>query len=311
MMTEGDIKLSDSRVHSGGGSKIKQSRLETLPPSSSSSQSKEDTAVVFSSQKSQFADYTTWKGIETKTGIEREDALSFLLKELLDNALDYLESTQHRDNGTAHILQQEPQIHVIVKKYQGKYIRIAVCNSNYARDDDYDDKSKAVFSKQTLKNIFDFDRYHSSKRNQFKITKGALGDALKEVLCIPHVLARDAGMLEEQECSSFPLYILSQQQHKLFQIELVTDRINQIIRSKINELGFDSAATADLVIVNSGDTEIILTVPMINFNDYSHEILKPFLDKIEDLDNQLQSYNNSSGCTEINDEFRGRDEFSE
>src|ERR671930_332014 len=158
MMTEGDIKLSDSRVHSGGGSKIKQSRLETLPPSSSSSQSKEDTAVVFSSQKSQFADYTTWKGIETKTGIEREDALSFLLKELLDNALDYLESTQHRDNGTAHILQQEPQIHVIVKKYQGKYIRIAVCNSNYARDDDYDDKSKAVFSKQTIKIIFDFDR---------------------------------------------------------------------------------------------------------------------------------------------------------
>jgi uncharacterized coiled-coil protein SlyX len=59
-------------------SKIKQSRPpETLPPFSSSSlQSKDttadegDTAVVFSSQKSQFADYTAWKGIGTKTGIE-------------------------------------------------------------------------------------------------------------------------------------------------------------------------------------------------------------------------------------------------
>ena len=76
-----------------GGSKSKQSRPPTLPPSSADSQ--EDTAaVVFSSQRSQFADYTTWKGIENKTGIEREHAYDFVLKELLDNAVDYLE-TQH------------------------------------------------------------------------------------------------------------------------------------------------------------------------------------------------------------------------
>lgn len=87
------------------GSKTKQSRLENLlPPSSSSSYVAantkketiaEDTAVVFSSQNSQFADYTTWKGIENKTGIEKEDAVSFLVKELLDNALDYLESARY------------------------------------------------------------------------------------------------------------------------------------------------------------------------------------------------------------------------
>lgn len=90
------------------GSKTKQSRLENLlPPSSSSSYLAantkketiaEDTAIVFSSQKSQFADYTTWKGIENKTGIEKEDAVSFLVKELLDNALDYLETTQYHNN---------------------------------------------------------------------------------------------------------------------------------------------------------------------------------------------------------------------
>src|SRR5919199_274819 len=108
--------------HHEGGSEIKESpspSLETLPPSSSSSslQSKDnaqDTAVVvFSSQKSQFADYTTWKGIETKTGIEPEDALSFLLKELLDNALDYLESTQLQQQH--HDKQQQPEIHVTVQ----------------------------------------------------------------------------------------------------------------------------------------------------------------------------------------------------
>ena len=64
-----------------GGSKSKQSRPPTLPPSSADRQ-EDTTSVVFSSQRSQFADYTTWKGIENKTGIEREHAYDFVLKEL-------------------------------------------------------------------------------------------------------------------------------------------------------------------------------------------------------------------------------------
>ena len=77
------------------GSKTKQSRLDTsLPPSSLANANADDTTpVVFSSQKSKFAEYTTWKGIENKTGIEKGDAVSFLVKELLDNALDYLKCT--------------------------------------------------------------------------------------------------------------------------------------------------------------------------------------------------------------------------
>ena len=239
------------RNKSGGGSKIKESTpLKSLPPSFS---------VVFSSQKSQFADYTTWKGIETKTGIEPEDVVSFLAKELLDNALDYLESTQQ---------QQQPEIHVKVQKYEEKYIRIAVCNSTTTdRISNDDDKSKTVFSKETLQNIFDFDRYHSSKRNQFKITKGALGDALKEVLCIPHVIARDGEIADW----NYPLYIISQQQ-RLYQIELIIDRINQTVRCKIDESDFNK--TASVVYIqphyhsNNNDTQVILTVPIINGDDY-------------------------------------------
>jgi hypothetical protein len=66
--------------------KTEQSRLETsLPPSYLANTNRDE--IVFSSQKSQFAEYTTWKGIENKTGIEKEDAVSFLVKELLDNAI--------------------------------------------------------------------------------------------------------------------------------------------------------------------------------------------------------------------------------
>jgi hypothetical protein len=269
-MTIDNIKLLDSDTQNVGGSKIKQSRpAETLAPSYSlftnskdTTADEVDTTVVFSSQKSQFADYTTWKGIETKTGIEPEDAVSFLLKELLDNALDYLEGTEynHEDNDTI-IIHNQPEIHITVEKNQGKYFRIAVSNST-------SNNAKAAFSKQTLESIFDFDRYHSSKRNQFKITKGALGDALKEVLCIPHVLANDG----EVQDWNYPLYIISQQQ-KLFQIKLIIDRINQTISSKIEESDFDSKnATAEIQHYHSNSTQIILTIPIINGNYYSEKL---------------------------------------
>ena len=43
-------------------------------------------------------DYVTLEGIENRTGIEKENAYAFVLKELLDNAKDFLE-TQHRNSG--------------------------------------------------------------------------------------------------------------------------------------------------------------------------------------------------------------------
>jgi hypothetical protein len=210
--------------------------------------------IVFSSQNSQFADYTTWKGIENKTGIEKEDAVSFLVKELLDNAVDYVETTQYHNNNITAAPIAQPEVHIIIEKVQGKYLRITVCNSSY--------HTNALFSSHTLKAIFDFKRYHSSKRNQFKITKGVLGDALKEVLCIPYVLTHDSEMANW----NYPLYIISQQ--KLFQIELITDRINQTIRSKIKESDFDfGLATPDIQHYHPGCTQVIVTLPIIDADD--------------------------------------------
>ena len=126
------------------GSKSKQPRPPTLPPSSADSQ-EDTTAVVFSSQRSQFADYTTWKGIENKTGIEREHAYDFVLKELLDNAVDYLE-TQHNTAATPPL-----EIHVTIKKIdpREKLIRIVVSNSNYNTTTS-SNSSTATFSKHML-----------------------------------------------------------------------------------------------------------------------------------------------------------------
>jgi len=95
-----------------------------------------------------------------------------LVKELLDNALDYLETQYHNNNTAVPIAQ--PEVHIIIKKDQGKYIRVTVCNSSYQNN-------SVVFSSHILKSIFDFNRYHSSKRNQFKITKGALGEVNRDI----------------------------------------------------------------------------------------------------------------------------------
>jgi hypothetical protein len=80
-----------------------------------------------------------------------------------------------------------------------------------------------------LESIFDFGRYHSSKRNQFKITKGALGDALKEVLYIPYVLAYE----NEINNWNYPLKIYAA--GKIFCIHLDIDRINQRLHIRIDE----------------------------------------------------------------------------
>jgi hypothetical protein len=152
-----------------------------------------------------------------------------------------------------------------LKRVQGNYIRIIVCNSSY--------HINGAFSSYTLKSIFDFDRYHSSKRNQFKITKGALGDALKEVLCIPHILAYEGEITDW----NYPLYIISQQ--KLYQIELIIDRINQLISSKIKETDVDFEISAtEKPHYHPGCTQVILTLPIINDDNTYAKLYRFVLD---------------------------------
>ena len=47
---------------------------------------------IFSSQKSRM-DYVTLEGIENRTGVGKENLYGFILKELLDNALDFIRET--------------------------------------------------------------------------------------------------------------------------------------------------------------------------------------------------------------------------
>jgi DNA topoisomerase VI subunit B len=137
-------------------------------------------------------DYVTIAGVCKRTDAKEDQLAVFLLKELVDNAIDYIElyappitaRTTKTNGSISSIENEEPQIHAdITYNHNDQYLVIRVKNSNFGIED-------AGFTEQRLHSIFaNLDVFHSSKRNQFKVSRGMQGDALKEVLCIPYVLA--------------------------------------------------------------------------------------------------------------------------
>ncbi len=112
-------------------------------------------------------DYTTVKGIHQRTGVDKDLLILFVLKELLDNAVDFIEKFGR--SGQQHIVK--------VTLTKGKII---VANSNFGIE---------PFTPDMLNKIFNFSGFYSEKRNIHNISRGYLGDALKEVLCVPYALA--------------------------------------------------------------------------------------------------------------------------
>lgn len=178
-------------------------------------------------------DYVTLEGIENRTGIQKENVYAFVLKELLDNVTDFLEM-QHSSTGINSRrqkigLQINPaaaEAQVTILKEDNRLLRVIVVNSN--------EYGKAVFSKDMLNSIFNFNSFYSSKRNQYKINRGALGDALKEVSCIPYGLAREQ---QQQQEWNEPLIITTNVNglQQRFLVNLIVNRINQTIHSQITE----------------------------------------------------------------------------
>jgi hypothetical protein len=122
-------------------------------------------------------DYFTLAGVCKRTGATENELTVFGLKENTDNALDFTEvNFPSSYNGN-------PEIFVDVKyNRERNYLVIKIRNSNFGLED-------IGFTEQRIHAIFDdLDRFHSSKRNLFKISRGLQGDALKEEVGIPYTL---------------------------------------------------------------------------------------------------------------------------
>jgi hypothetical protein len=149
--------------------------------------------------QNQYEDYLTLNGIVNRTGIAKEDSYTFVLKELLDNAVDEVEKSNNP------LVEAEISI-------RNNALYIVVRNLN--------ESNKVVFSKAKLDSIFNLSKFISSKRGLFRISRGALGDAMKYILGIPYALAKELhgeGLMLEA-----PLTIRTNQQ--VFSVKLNVDK---------------------------------------------------------------------------------------
>ena len=130
--------------------------------------------------------------------------------------------------------------------------KIIVSNSNFGLES---------FSEDRIKSIFTFDKFYSSKRNIYRISRGNLGDALKSVICIPHALAADNGIEEWNE----PL-IITEDGTKSYLVRLKLDRIEQSINAEIE-------SRLLVITSDSGFTTIEVSIPI----QKNHYQLRTFL----------------------------------
>ena len=122
--------------------------------------------TVLYSEQPQTTDFITIKGIRTRLGLEKNELGIFTIRELFDNALDFIES-----NAKKFIkINKNPYIYLIVSEEEeteiGKVTKITVRNSNSVK---YRDKENEILTEDQVEKIFNFDNYYSSKRNQYHI----------------------------------------------------------------------------------------------------------------------------------------------
>ena len=154
-------------------------------------------------------DYFTLAGVCKRTGATEAELAVFGLKENIDNGLDFSEVNQTSNS-------ENPEIFVDIKyNKERNYLVIRVRNSNFGLED-------IGFTEERIHAIFDdLDRFHSSKRNLFKLSRGLQGDALKEEVGIPYALGTK---YNGKEGWNEP-FIIRNGNGEAFEIRAVVDKI--------------------------------------------------------------------------------------
>jgi hypothetical protein len=122
----------------------------------------------------QIAGYFTVSGIQNEISLPERDRPRFALKELLDNAYDWLNDyypAPPNDNRKRYIGARIRIDKIPKDPNSTRIFRLTVRNSNV-------DQIEA-FTEEILNQIFDFTQWTSTKRDQNRMTAGELGDYLK------------------------------------------------------------------------------------------------------------------------------------
>jgi hypothetical protein len=242
---KGSENAPQNSIENSHDHKVVKNRLKQRPPSSSSPLLSEFTEIL--SQK-QSMDYVTVDGVKLRTGYHnKKDWYLLLIKELLDNAVDFLwKKYQGADDAV---------IDVRIEKTSDSLFRIKVRNTN--------SKNFEVFKDQDLKAIFDYNMRYGSKQNLHVISRGMLGDAMKQILALPYVLihANDDGTAFTDKQWEHPLIIRCNKRER--EIFLYVDKANQVIEIHGKDGRHSPIIDSDKELPYT-DTEIEFTLPIID-----------------------------------------------
>jgi hypothetical protein len=197
----------------------KTSTTDELNLSESSIRSKVACVGVRTSTK-QSMDYITVKGISQRTNYPPNKLIEFVVKELVDNAIDFLNDNNNSINNSNVWLNLKREI-IEVYLQPIKVLHITVSNSNEFGINPFPD----------VHAIFDMGTFYSTKRYQHRISGGALGDALKEILAIPYALisSTDDGSSFERKQWQLPLILrFCRQEYRVYLHVDKTDDVEPI-----------------------------------------------------------------------------------
>jgi 5S rRNA maturation endonuclease (ribonuclease M5) len=209
---------------------------------------------IFSSSDPNFWDYVRLKDFTKKTGIEAKDCHAFCAKELLDNAIDSIEKYRYVSGGTVDIY-LDNDLNDGSSTSGTKTITISVSNSN--------PDNKTVFN--NLDQTFNYKRSYSSKSNQHRITRGAQGDALKEVGTMGYMLIN--GITEDGGAKHWKHPIIILHNKKVGTVYIDVDRKHREIKHRTKQSDF-YADTCTGIDDNNTDTRVTVTLPALNKEQY-------------------------------------------
>lgn len=196
--------------------------------------------------------YITVRNIESETSYLQIDWSLFILKELEDNAYDWLNdcypSKRPEDKEFRKI-----SVRIWMTKEESEYdrlVHIAVRNSN--------SDNVSVF--EDLSQTFDFYAWHSTKRNQHRMTTGSLGDALKRCLGMGYAAwTSDYNPDETFEEKQWNEPVIIRCNKKEYRAFIKVDNSRQKIWAEIQEV----STTQNI----GTDTEVEVTLPILRSAD--------------------------------------------
>jgi hypothetical protein len=173
-----------------------------------------DDLVSRSSQS--WSRYITIRGLTEHIGTSVSQFHLYIAKEDTDNAGDYLENTY----------MSAEDIRTISVWVQTNSSSLSIITRNSNTENEY------TAFQTNLKDIVNYDYFTSTKKNKFRISRGAIGDATKPKLSMPYALLYEKGAINGMAAPLIIQYNNLESKISLDTNKFVTNKLEAIIDTK-------------------------------------------------------------------------------